>query len=50
MSDVVTLEDDLAATRRIEADDRVHQRGLANAVTAEQAEDLALLELQRKPL
>ena len=44
--DVLALEHDLAAARRIEADDRVHQRGLAHAVAPEQAEDLALLELQ----
>ena len=50
MRDVVALEDDLAAARRIEADDRIHQRGLADAVAAEQAEDLALLELQRQAL
>ena len=45
LRDVVALEHDLAAARRIEADDRIHQRGLADAVPAEQAEDLALLEL-----
>ena len=50
LRDLVALEHDLAAARRIEADDRIHQRGLADAVAAEQAEDLALLELQRQPL
>jgi hypothetical protein len=50
LGDVVALEHDLAAARRIEADDRIHQRGLADAVAPEQAEDLALLELQRQPL
>ena len=50
LRDVVALEDDPAAARRIEADDRVHQRGLAHAVAPEQAQDLALLELQRQSL
>src|SRR5574339_406236 len=50
VGDVVAFEQNLAAARRAEAHDRVHQRCLADAVTSEQAEDLALLELQRQPL
>src|SRR5262249_41571574 len=50
LADVVTLEDDLAAARRIEADDRIHQRGFADAVASEQPEDLALLERQGQAL
>jgi hypothetical protein len=48
--DVVALEHHLAAAWRIEADDRVHQRRFADAVAAEQAENLALLKLQRQAL
>src|SRR5215831_5831431 len=48
--DVVALEYDPAAARRVEADDRVHQRGLADAVAAEKAENLSLLELQGQSL
>src|SRR5665811_2439640 len=48
--DVVALKHDLAAARRIEADDRVNQCGLADAIAPEQTENLALLELQRQPL
>ena len=47
---VFAFEDDLAAARRVEADNRIHQRGLADPIAAEQAENLALLELQRKAL
>ena len=46
LRDVRALEDDLAAARRIEADDRVDERGLADAVAPEQPQDLPLLELQ----
>jgi hypothetical protein len=48
--DVVALEHHFAVARRIEADDRIHQRGFADAVAPEQSENLALLELQRQPL
>src|SRR6202040_1714107 len=43
--DVGALEIDLAAARRREANDGIDNGGLADAVPAEQAEDLALLEL-----
>ena len=48
--DVGTLEIDLAAARRREADDGIDDGGLADAVPAEQAENLALLELKRQAL
>src|ERR1700742_2257849 len=50
LRNLFALEHHSAAARRIEADDRVHQRGLADAIAAEQAEDLPLLELQRQAL
>src|SRR5262245_52883530 len=40
VGDVRPLEHDLAATRRREADDRVDQRGLADAVASQQSENL----------
>ena len=44
--DVVAFEHDAALLRRVEAGDRVGQRGLAAAVGADQAEDLAAADLQ----
>jgi hypothetical protein len=48
--DVRTLEKDFSTPGRREADDRIDQRGLADTVAAEQADNLALLELQRDAL
>jgi hypothetical protein len=43
LGDVGALEHDSAAARRIEADDRIHQRGLADPVAPEQSQNLPLL-------
>src|SRR5258708_24038294 len=45
--DVAAAERDAAATIAGDADDRVHQRGLAHAIAAEQSERLAFIEPER---
>src|SRR3954454_18028365 len=50
VGDFFALEHDLAAARWREADDRIDQRGFSDTVTAEQTENLALLELERQSL
>src|SRR5262249_38802726 len=50
LGNVHTLEQNLSTARTIETHDRVHQRGLADAIASEQPEDLSLLELQGQPL
>ena len=50
LRDVVALEHDFAAAWRIEADDRIHQRGLADAIASQKPKNLSLLKLQRQSL
>ncbi len=45
--DVPAIELDGAAGRSVEAAEQVHERRLAGAVRADQADDLALLQLER---
>ena len=44
--DRLTVDEDLARIREIDARDHVHQRGLAAAVLTEDGEDLAAVDLQ----
>ena len=44
--DVVAVEEDAAGVERLEAGDQVEQRGLAGAVRADDAEDLALVHVE----
>jgi hypothetical protein len=47
LRDVATLEDDLPRVRDEEARDEVEERGLAGAVRSDDADDLALVQLDR---
>src|SRR5215470_12879999 len=50
LGNIRPLEQNLSAAWTIETHDRVHQRGLADAVASEQPEDLSFLELQGQAL